>query len=168
MDVNWAMLGETGSTFFFRSAQARRHRAWVRQLQIPDQSSPGKSKTIFKSSDIEDFFYTYYKDLNTRPDPFSTYNFNNFFPSDFLSTIPKFDSKYNDDLNSPIGFEELLNATSRLNKSSCGGPDGISAKLLAWFIERCPNLILKALNDQMCLGDTNDKPINDRNIIQTN
>ena len=73
--------------------------------------------------------------------------------------------KPNDDLNSPIGLEELLNATSRLNKSSCGGPDGISAKLLAWFIERCPNLILKALNDQMCLGDTKDKPINDRNII---
>ena len=33
------------------------------------------------------------------------------------------------------------------------------------FIEQCPNLILKALNEQMCIGDTKDKPINDRNII---
>ena len=60
---------------------------------------------------------------------------------------------------------ELTNAISKLNKGSCGGPDGISAKLLEWFLEQCPNLTLKALNDQMCLGETQDKPINDRNII---
>ena len=62
-------------------------------------------------------------------------------------------------------MEELINAISRLNKGSCGGPDGISAKLLEGFIEQCPNLTLKALNDQMCIGDTQDKPINNRNII---
>ena len=68
-----------------------------------------------------------------------------FFPSDFLSKIPKFDSKYNKDLDAPIGMEELINATARLNKSSCGGPDGISSKLLKWFIGQRPNLTLKAL-----------------------
>ena len=159
------MLGETGSTYFFRSAQAKRHEAWVRQLQIPSLSEHSKSKIIFNSTEIEDFFFHHYKDLNTRVDPFSLPNFNDFFPSDFLSKIPKFKSKFNKALDSPISMEELINATSRLNKRSCGGPDGISSKLLEWFIEQCPNLILKALNDQMCLGDTKDKPINDRNII---
>ena len=165
LDVNWAMLGETGSTHFFRSAQAKRHEAWVRQLQIPSLSELSKSKIIFNSTEIEDFFFHHYKDLNTRIDPFSLPNFNDFFPSDFLSKIPKFNSKFNKALDSPISMEELINATSRLNKRSCGGPDGISSKLLEWFIEQCPNLILKALNDQMCIGDTKDKPINDRNII---
>ena len=60
---------------------------------------------------------------------------------------------------------ELINATTRLNKSSCGGPDGISYKLLEWFIGQCPNLILNALNYQMCKGDTKEKAINKRNII---
>ena len=165
LDVNWAMLGETGSTFYFRSAQAKRHEAWVRQLQIPSPSEHSTPKIIFNSTEIEDLFFFYYKDLNTRKDPFSLHNFNDFFTSDFLNKIPKFNSSFNNDLDSPISMVELINAKARLNKSSCGGPDGISAKLLEWFIEQCPNLILKALNDQMFLGDTKDKPINDHNII---
>ena len=40
LDVNWAMLGETGSTHYLRSAQAKRHEAWVRQLQITSPSVP--------------------------------------------------------------------------------------------------------------------------------
>ena len=164
-DVNWAMLGETGSTHFFRSAQSNRHEAWVRQLQIPSPSDHNKSEIIFNSNEIEEHFFNYYKDLNTRPDPFSITNFNKFFPNEFLIKIPKFNSKFNKDLDSPISMVELTNAISRLNKRSCGGPDGISAKLLEWFTEQCPNLTLKAINDQMCVGETQDKPINDRNII---
>ena len=115
---------------------------------VESRTRDAKGITYF-ISEIEDFFHIYYKDLNTRPDPFLPSKFTSFFPSDFLSKIPKFDSKYNNDLNSPIGMEELINATARLNKKSCGGPDGMSSKLLAWFIEQCPNLTLKALNDQI-------------------
>ena len=147
------MLGETGSTYYFRSAPAKRHAACVRQLQIFSPSEHTQSKIIFNSTKIEDFFFLYYKDPNTMVDPFSHPNFNNFLTSKYL------------DLDSPISIEELINATSRLNKGSCGGPDGISSKLLEWFIEQCPNLILKALNDQMCLGDIKDKPIKDRKKI---
>ena len=152
------MLGETGSTHYFRSAQAHKHEAWVRQLQISSPSDHNKSKVIFNSNEIEDFFFHYYKDLNTRIDPFSITNFNNFFPNDFLIKIPKFNSKFKKDLDSPISMVELTNAISRLNKGSCGGPDGISAKLLEWFIVQCPNLTLKAINDQMCLVKLRTNP----------
>ena len=57
---------------------------------------------IFNSTEIEDFFHLYYKDLNTRIDPFSLPNFNSFFFSDFLSKIPKFNSKYNNEYTLPI------------------------------------------------------------------
>ena len=29
MSIDWALLGETGSTYFFRSAQAKRQKLWV-------------------------------------------------------------------------------------------------------------------------------------------
>ena len=61
LDVNWAMLGETGSTHYFRSAQAKRHEAWVRQLQIPSPSEHSKPEIIFNSIEIEDFFFLYYQ-----------------------------------------------------------------------------------------------------------
>ena len=41
-NISWAHLGETGSTFFFRSAQAKRQKLWVRSLEIPNDT---KNKT---------------------------------------------------------------------------------------------------------------------------
>ena len=34
LSTEWALLGETGLTYFFRSAQAKRQKLWVRQLEI--------------------------------------------------------------------------------------------------------------------------------------
>ena len=44
MSIEWAQLGETGSTYFFRSAQAKRQKLWVRQLEIDDIQKPTKLK----------------------------------------------------------------------------------------------------------------------------
>jgi hypothetical protein len=42
MNISWAHLGETGLTFFFRSAQAKRQKLWVCSLEIPHDT---KNKT---------------------------------------------------------------------------------------------------------------------------
>ena len=83
-----------------------------------------------------------------------------------MEKIPKItDKDVTKALDAPIGLAELQNALSKLNKSSAGGPDGISSKLLDWFANICPNLILKAINEQMLTGKSEEKEVNNRNII---
>ena len=125
-----------------------------------------KLKILQKQNKFKTFFFNYYEKLNTCSDPFSTEKFNIFFSSQFLDKIPKISSNFDKKLlNSPIVLAELKNALSKLNKSSTGGPDGISAKLLAWFSGICPNLILKAINEQMLTGNSENKEVNNRNMI---
>ena len=83
-----------------------------------------------------------------------------------LENINKLDSaNVKQKLNLPISIAELRNSISKLNKSSCGGPDGISSKLLECFSKICPNLILKAINEEMFSGNSNGKAVNKRTII---
>ena len=136
MNISWASLGETGSTFFFRSAQAKRQKLWVRSLEIPDDIDSKTKKLITETDKIQNFFFNYYEKLNTKPDPFSTAKFNDFFPMQLLEKINKLDSNnVKQKLNLPISIAELRNSISKLNKNSCGGPDGISSKLLEWFFK---------------------------------
>ena len=166
MNISWVHLGETGSTFFFRSAQAKSQKLWVRSLEIPDDTENKTKKLITETNKIQDFFFNYYKKLNTNPDPFSTAKFKDLFPTQLLEKINKLDSiVVKQKLNLPINIAELRKAMSKLNKSSCGRPDGISSKLLEWFSKICPNLILKAINEQMFSGNSNDKAVNERTII---
>ena len=166
MNISWASLGETGSTFFFRSAQAKRQKLWVRCLEVPDDTNSKTKKIIYETDKIQDYFFHYYEKLNTNPDPFSTVKFNDFFPTQLFEKINKLDSNdVKQKLNLPISIAELRKSISKLNKSSCGGPDGISSKLLEWFSIICPNLILKAINKQMFSGNSNGKAVNERTII---
>ena len=57
MSIEWAQLGETGSTYFFRSAQAKRQKLWVRQLEIDDIQKPNKTKIITDTNQIQDSFF---------------------------------------------------------------------------------------------------------------
>ena len=92
MNISEAYLGETGSSFFFRSAQAKRQKLWVRSLEIPDDIDSKTKKLIAETDKIQSFIFNYYKKLNTNHDPFSTAKFNDFFPMQLLENIKKLDS----------------------------------------------------------------------------
>ena len=92
MNIAWASLGETGSTFFFKSAPAKRQKLWVHSLEIPDDTDSKTKKLITETDLIQEFFFNYYKKVNTNPDPFSTTKFNDLFPMQLLENINRLDS----------------------------------------------------------------------------